>query len=1049
LHSIGRLEDGREIPFLGTSLHWCPNHSLIASSEIRKDKLFIIFFERNGLRHGEFQVPLSNEWKVQQVSWNIESDVLSVLFQQEETQQSILQLWTRNNYHWYLKQERRYKELVKKVRWDEEKALLLHVLKASNCQYEQILLTWDVAVNENDPNCTFGVIDGKKLLLTPFTKAMVPPPMAFQELEVDHPINSFVFASNTTCAALLADNSIVLVNTSTKEIITVLDFGSQTIEKWNRLLGIFASSLFVQSESNKLFEISLSAEKLRPILQSPYASVACAVSVSDGFYFQTEDGVISHIHPNEPEPEPVMDNPHVFRKLAIIDSNNVFGLVGNKLYLNDALVCSSCSSFYWSESMGYLLYVTLGSFPQLRLLSRQAILDGQLHLFEARKVERGGKIIAAIPHRADVILQMPRGNLEIIAPRVLVLSLVCKFLQSSEHAKALEMCRKHRVDLNVIVDYAPKAFESQVEKFILEIPALNRSDRLSLFITALHDVDVWETKYKRQLFPSNDESLAVSNDQPKMRSKVNRICQAFVTQILTFEQNNGPLEQCYLLPLLTCFVKQSPSKLPDALLRVQQLLSENGTTDAKSALKHLMFLVDFEDLYHEALGLYDLKLVRFVALYAQKDPKEYMQFLDLLQSMDNESYRKYSIDVSLKRYASALHHLARAGDEHIEKCVALIQEANLFDDGLKIFSKEKYPHIHQFILQMKAEHLLKVEKQSEQAGYVFLSAGLEKEAIEAFRRAKKWQMALLLAAKIPEYNITELAYEIAQKLLMDIKNTKENTLAAAEIYVNYCRDLEEAISVLINQKEWKESLRLAHLHKRFDLVETDIKPAVLRVYEEMMEDLETQSTNFIKHFTRLTTIRDQKRLFRLYGIDGGTGHVEQGQQDAESLFSGASSAAGSAMSTDSVSSVGSHNSAFSIANFSLKNLSQATSSHFYATSTSVAAATAATFAAKTKRTSRRVRITPGSIEEEKYIEKQLEQCKPSKSLVLEIANLLKMLVYFNQVDKASKLQVKLEKLSEVVRENKPPAPLDEPQEPKTTDATQDVSWELPFLYLYQ
>lgn len=51
-------------------------------------------------------------------------------------------------------------------------------------------------------------------------------------------------------------------------------------------------------------------------------------------------------------------------------------------------------------------------------------------------------------------------------------------------------CRKHRVDLHVLVDYAPNIFTSDPKKFIDQVPEV---DHLNLFLTGLGYVDqgVW------------------------------------------------------------------------------------------------------------------------------------------------------------------------------------------------------------------------------------------------------------------------------------------------------------------------------------------------------------------------------------------------------------------------------------------------------------------------------------------------------------------------------------------------------------------------------
>ena len=61
-------------------------------------------------------------------------------------------------------------------------------------------------------------------------------------------------------------------------------------------------------------------------------------------------------------------------------------------------------------------------------------------------------------------------------------------------------------------------------------------------------------------------------------------------------------------------------------------------------------------LFDMALGAYDFELVLFVAERSQKDPKEFLPFLNELKGYP-EHYRKYKIDRHLKRNESALTHI--------------------------------------------------------------------------------------------------------------------------------------------------------------------------------------------------------------------------------------------------------------------------------------------------------------------------------------------------------------------------------------------------------
>lgn len=98
--------DGASEPVDGleSAVSWRPAGNLLAGLQRLEDRLDVIFFERNGLRHGEFSLRLSKDemetWGSDvSLSWNIDSTVLAVSFRDR------VQLWTMGNYHYYLKCE--------------------------------------------------------------------------------------------------------------------------------------------------------------------------------------------------------------------------------------------------------------------------------------------------------------------------------------------------------------------------------------------------------------------------------------------------------------------------------------------------------------------------------------------------------------------------------------------------------------------------------------------------------------------------------------------------------------------------------------------------------------------------------------------------------------------------------------------------------------------------------------------------------------------------------------------------------------------------------
>ena len=119
--AVNRIESGRRViqvysrdgcldsasePVNGLlgALSWRPAGNIICGVQCLEGRADIVFFERNGLRHGQFPLRLSEE-EIKtclidiSLKWNVDSSVLAVCFKDRA------QLWTMGNYHYYLKQE--------------------------------------------------------------------------------------------------------------------------------------------------------------------------------------------------------------------------------------------------------------------------------------------------------------------------------------------------------------------------------------------------------------------------------------------------------------------------------------------------------------------------------------------------------------------------------------------------------------------------------------------------------------------------------------------------------------------------------------------------------------------------------------------------------------------------------------------------------------------------------------------------------------------------------------------------------------------------------
>ena len=99
-----------------------------------------------------------------------------------------------------------------------------------------------------------------------------------------------------------------------------------------------------------------------------------------------------------------------------------------------------------------------------------------------RRIERGGRLITAMPSNMSVVLQMPRGNLETIYPRAMVLAGIRNSIFEKDYNTAFSHCRTHRVDMNILFDTWPEQFLKNVGVFLDQLAGVTSVD---LFLSSL------------------------------------------------------------------------------------------------------------------------------------------------------------------------------------------------------------------------------------------------------------------------------------------------------------------------------------------------------------------------------------------------------------------------------------------------------------------------------------------------------------------------------------------------------------------------------------
>jgi len=212
----------------------------------------ILLFERNGLQHGEFDVPTFNlnssqnkknqdgiyddddeneNVCIESLAWSPDSDVLAVVLSSENptatgttshntTTQKTLQLWHRFNWHWYLKHERVFSdcsglcvawtELSSSSRSDGYASLGLRIFTAEGF-VSFVSFTWECCVSFLG---TAAVIDGTSVLLTPLRQSIVPPPLCAAAVACPAPVVAAALrqcCDDEALACVLSDGRLAVI----------------------------------------------------------------------------------------------------------------------------------------------------------------------------------------------------------------------------------------------------------------------------------------------------------------------------------------------------------------------------------------------------------------------------------------------------------------------------------------------------------------------------------------------------------------------------------------------------------------------------------------------------------------------------------------------------------------------------------------------------------------------------------------------------------------------------------------------------------------------
>jgi elongator complex protein 1 len=500
----------KNVNILDAPIAWKYSKSNIAASINRLNKHEIIFFEKNGLAHGSFNLPFTpGQMKVNGIYWNLDSTILCIWSElvnennaNSSEYQSIVQLWSVSNYYWYLKQSYHFSmpNKVTCVSWDPEDSYKLHLITKQG-QYINYKLGWTVnnCNKVKDYNGSIAVIDSSNVLITPFKDKVIPPPMSHFKLNCQKPINNLAWSNNNMdLIVYLFDQTFVVFR------LNKINDNPKNGTKFSEMFKYEASNVFklendedyfknyntnihhmIWTEENELVLIAdcndgitmitldlISNQSLdlriknkleinfnvyNAVFNSKSKHIALQSSTGQLYIYAKHNDNWSLIDDQFKFPQPCPNYSLV--SLPSDENSNKEVFVGlsqfYRLYVDKTEVANNCNSFVIHDN--FILFTDHTNnlkFIDLRKLNESG--SKKIHEEAFRRVERGAKLVNAIHYDTVCILQMPRGNLEAIHPRTLVISKLKSDIDNLKYLNAVERMRKHRVNMNILFDHNPK-----------------------------------------------------------------------------------------------------------------------------------------------------------------------------------------------------------------------------------------------------------------------------------------------------------------------------------------------------------------------------------------------------------------------------------------------------------------------------------------------------------------------------------------------------------------------------------------------------------------
>ncbi|CAG9816807.1 unnamed protein product [Phaedon cochleariae] len=797
----------------------------------------LIIFEKNCKVKAVFELS-DIKGSIQKLQYHSLMNLLAIQSFYED--QCYISIYLYSNARWFLKQQLVYPSNCKVFgfEWVDLQEHLFTTCKIVVFTSENIEHhIFRFVINRSPLSATVAVVNGRTIEFSMFDKKVIPPPMSFDYIQHVRPINRILFhPTKPLCVIIDSAFQVGLLEFDEHKKVALTMIQEQNFN-------MFTNSYSIVWAERDIIDVNISGDIEKEICASKIVGdialrLKTVKKVPEKLILQYNDTNTLESHKFLEDETTLI---YLTKRIFYFNDSEVHfecALSKNReFFLNDDLVCTGVTSFFIFKD--YLMFTHVNcKLYCMRLKDSHGFCSNMdLSKIFSREIETGGRIVTCnntLP--PQIILQLPRGNLESIGCKLMTIDVVEGMLQQNNWKAALNILRTEKVNWNVLIDLNPTRFCEHIGDFV---EAARNSAVLSSIVT---DFNLTENCF--QTFYKNYLTKALPAPKYNKRKIVENILEYLVS---TDCLNN-----------LACIIaiQLKHISLKSALKSIKDIFEadpEKYESVCSKAINQLLIQEHFKDVLNATFCFFNLEFLSLVYHNSTEDPKVYEPELANLRKM---------LPVEQRFHMCLKGNDLKKSVKYVLRCPAFSEKYisdfilnNKLEEEAYFSVKPFHEHC-KLVTRLFAKRLSLQQKYIE-AGLILKRSELLEEALIQYTNALEWRevLGLMTLLKFNEERKNLTLYDLSQRLL------RANRVDDAVIVIeHYLKDYEKAILTLVEYKSFRKAVCVAHSYGAIEITNDTVIPQLENYVSDLIEKISGFNQTFSSYASRLETVRQEKKI---------------------------------------------------------------------------------------------------------------------------------------------------------------------------------------------